>query len=234
MPKFSEDVSIDLVNEFFVLDRDAGVVVWRKSPAKNVYAGEVAGCVKACRKDKDGNEKSYSYVRIGGHHIPTSRVVWALAYGEWPNGRISFIDGNTLNLSVENLSLNKSLPKPFNFDDAEDRKEYYKEHRKVFKIDHADKHLQRKYGITIHDYGKMLVAQNGKCAICGSEEAGNREGQPKAFAVDHDHKTGKIRGLLCESCNQGIGKLKDDPDILRKAADYLETHHLASKAVGGI
>jgi len=69
-----------------------------------------------------------------------------------------------------------------------------------------------------------LLSQNGKCAICEGTDGGHRNGEPKALAVDHNHKTGKVRGLLCESCNQGIGKLKDSPETCRKAADYLEKH----------
>lgn len=225
MPKNIEDVSLDLVHEFLEYNEELGVVVWKQSPAKNVYAGEIAGCVKPIRTNKKGEQKSYSYIRIGGHNIPTSRIVWALVYKEWPKGRVTFVDGNPLNFNINNLSLREPLGLSFNRNNAEESKDYYKEHRRVNRLDHADKHLQRKYGITIHDYGKMLIAQNGKCAICGSEDAGSRDGKNKAFAVDHDHKTGKLRGLLCEACNQGIGKLKDDPNILRKAADYLDNQN---------
>lgn len=224
MPKSSEDVSLELVADFLSYDPETGLVVWKKSPSKNVYAGEIAGCVKACRQDKAGNSKSYSYVRIGGYSIPTSRIAWALYHGEWPNGKIKFLDGDTLNIKIENLSLNKSLPKPYNFSDAEDRADYYKEHRKVYKTDYSERDLQRKYGISLLEYSHIFMSQNGKCAICESETGGTRNGEPKALAVDHDHKTGKVRGLLCEACNQGIGKLKDDATILRKAAEYLKKH----------
>lgn len=47
-------------------------------------------------------------------------------------------------------------------------------------------------------------------------------GKPRTLAVDHDHETGCLRGLLCEGCNRGIGLLRDDPDLLRRAADYIE------------
>jgi hypothetical protein len=75
----------------------------------------------------------------------------------------------------------------------------------------------RRYGITVDDYDRMLVAQNGVCAICR---------QPcltgKRLAVDHDHATGKVRGLLCSNCNQGLGHYCDEPVLLRAAADYVE------------
>ena len=63
----------------------------------------------------------------------------------------------------------------------------------------------------------MLAAQDGKCAICGTTSTGNR----KAFHVDHDHKTGKVRGLLCSNCNTGIGNLRDDIGLLNRAIEYL-------------
>lgn len=65
-------------------------------------------------------------------------------------------------------------------------------------------------------YLALLQKQNGKCAICGTKDFGK-----KAPNVDHCHATGVIRGLLCCSCNRGIGLLKDDPELLLKAAGYL-------------
>jgi len=74
-------------------------------------------------------------------------------------------------------------------------------------------HLRRKYGITLEDYNSMFRNQNGRCAIC------NRDG--RELAVDHDHTTGKIRGLLCFSCNTSIGKFNDDISILKSAINYI-------------
>jgi hypothetical protein len=65
----------------------------------------------------------------------------------------------------------------------------------------------------------MLVSQKGRCAICFSESAGGRCGK---FAVDHCHKTGRVRGLLCAICNYVLGLLRDDPAAFRRAAAYLE------------
>ena len=59
-------------------------------------------------------------------------------------------------------------------------------------------HLQRTYGITPEEYDEMLLLQDGKCAICPKEEAG---GKHNVFCVDHDHRTGKVRQLLCKNCN---------------------------------
>ena len=75
------------------------------------------------------------------------------------------------------------------------------------------------YGITLKDYDRMFVEQNGKCKICGTEKVGNK--QCGRFNIDHDHKTNKVRGLLCHSCNLLLDNGKDDPKILMAAAQYL-------------
>jgi hypothetical protein len=79
--------------------------------------------------------------------------------------------------------------------------------------------LKQKYGITLEQYDAMLMNQDGKCPICD----GNL-GEKHRIAIDHDHKTGKVRELLHFRCNQGIGFFLDSPQLLRKAAEYLERH----------
>ena len=73
-------------------------------------------------------------------------------------------------------------------------------------------------------YRAMLAAQGGLCAICG--EAPNPDGVRAAsrLHVDHDHSTGVVRALLCTRCNQGIGYMRDRPDLLRLAAEYIERY----------
>lgn len=81
----------------------------------------------------------------------------------------------------------------------------------------------RRYGMTFADYDRLLAAQGGKCAICGGADPRHRKNSHvKRFCVDHDHATGKVRGLLCGPCNVGIGAMADDPARIRAAADYLE------------
>jgi len=80
-------------------------------------------------------------------------------------------------------------------------------------------HLKKRYGITPEDYEKMLTEQKGKCAICNRH--GQSPGNKRRLDVDHCHKTGKIRGLLCNRCNQSMGKVKDDIDLLKKFLAYL-------------
>ena len=77
-------------------------------------------------------------------------------------------------------------------------------------------HLRRKYGLTQNLFEGLVSAQLGHCAICGANE-------DLKLHVDHDHNTKKVRGLLCGKCNKAIGLLNDSPDLLRAAADYLES-----------
>ncbi len=82
---------------------------------------------------------------------------------------------------------------------------------------HKESYIRYNHGITLQDYDKILEEQGGKCKICGVETPGGRG----RFHIDHDHVTGKIRGLLCSSCNTGLGLFKDDANILIAAAHYL-------------
>jgi len=77
------------------------------------------------------------------------------------------------------------------------------------------------YGVTPDQYESMMLAQDGRCAICRSEDWPGKGNRPH---VDHDHVTGQVRGLLCGKCNVALGNLDDDPARLRAAADYLEAH----------
>lgn len=85
--------------------------------------------------------------------------------------------------------------------------------------------LKKLFGISIETYNALLDVQNGRCAICHQKETDTLRGKVKSLAVDHDHNTGKIRGLLCSSCNKAIGFLRDNPEIALRAATYLEEHN---------
>lgn len=86
----------------------------------------------------------------------------------------------------------------------------------------AERNLLRKFGITREEYDKLLKKQGGGCAICGEELGMMRAGKRLRLCVDHDHDTGEVRGILCTSCNNGLGRFKDDPELLLRAAEYLK------------
>lgn len=81
-----------------------------------------------------------------------------------------------------------------------------------------DRHLRRKYGITLNDYNAILAAQGGGCALCGKKQSTEK----LRLAVDHDHETGNVRGILCHHCNRAIGALGDSVDGIQRALDYLK------------
>lgn len=83
-------------------------------------------------------------------------------------------------------------------------------------------HLKRAYGMTPEEYRRMSDEQGGRCAACGDVPSG--AGHCGRLHVDHDHETGAIRGLLCVTCNQGLGQFKDSVVRLRRAAMYLERY----------
>ena len=85
-------------------------------------------------------------------------------------------------------------------------------------IRYQEQHLKRSYGITLNEYNQMLADQNHKCITCGTTEPGGKHGK---FMVDHSHITGKVRGLLCKSCNIALGEVKDNRQTLQKMIEYL-------------
>lgn len=79
--------------------------------------------------------------------------------------------------------------------------------------------ILNRYGITEIDYDKMFIQQKGRCAICCSDKS--KRTNSKHLCIDHSHKTGKIRGLLCHDCNVILAKLNDDVDMCKKIISYL-------------
>ena len=84
--------------------------------------------------------------------------------------------------------------------------------------------LKRQYGITLEEYDDMLKKQQGLCYLCGLPETASKATKDgvKNLAVDHCHKTGKVRKLLCTKCNTAIGLLNDDIGLVKRLAQYLE------------
>lgn len=100
---------------------------------------------------------------------------------------------------------------------------------KQWALDHPEKikewawreGIKRRHGVTLEQFNSLLSSQNGTCAICGKSP---QEG--KRLCIDHDHKTGIVRGLLCRNCNAAIGQLGDDPNMLSRAMQYLNQYQI--------
>lgn len=84
------------------------------------------------------------------------------------------------------------------------------------------RNLQSRFNIKIEQFNKMLIEQNYLCAICKKPETAKQNDKIQALSVDHNHKTGKIRSLLCQGCNQGLGNFKESCESLIEAIKYIE------------
>ena len=95
-------------------------------------------------------------------------------------------------------------------------------------IKKRDENLKRVYGIGIEEYNTLLEKQNNRCAICESTDPKGRKsgrgGGVDVFYVDHDHKTGNVRGLLCNICNRTMGYIGENSNVLEEMINYLQKH----------
>ena len=107
-------------------------------------------------------------------------------------------------LSADNFSKDSNAPGGLNY---------------KCKVCTRNQQLLMKFGITLEEYNKLLESQNGVCAICGKPPG------KKQLAVDHDHETSRVRGLLCSNCNHGLGNFKDTPKLLFGAIGYLSPNN---------
>lgn len=92
--------------------------------------------------------------------------------------------------------------------------------------------LQRRYGITLDEAKEIFESQNHKCKICGRELKlyGSKNAEDTAH-IDHNHTTGQVRGILCSSCNTGLGKFYDNPVFLQAAIDYLNNSQIKQETL---
>ncbi len=138
----------------------------------------------------------------------------------------------TRNLNIENFSKNrnnsdghtvwcKSCTSTYMklYRERPGGREYMKPFEQTYNRTHR---LKYKYGITADDYLAMFQSQLGKCKICKTETPGTGQ---QNFHIDHDHVSGKIRGLLCRACNSLLGYSKDSIEILQASIDYLIDSH---------
>ena len=134
-------------------------------------------------------------------------------------GEFSFLRGSADRLRYQCRDCTKNYNKEYW---AENRETYIPQMRASgysYNPKRINYQLIRNYGITLEDYEKMFKDQEGKCAICGHPETHPNK---KRLAVDHCHKTGKVRGLLCNKHNRIIGTMDDSVEELKRASAYLE------------
>ena len=163
-------------------------------------------CIK-CGEEKSLDEFGFHNRKKGQHRnmCKSCQSEWTKEFNKSSRGKELRKDWNEKN--VEKIERYRTL-----YRNDTVKHEAYKKYQR-------DYWLLKQFGITPDDYKKMLEGQNGKCAICGAIESHSKGHR---LAVDHDHETGKIRGLLCHNCNVGLGNFKDSPDLIRSAIEYLK------------
>jgi hypothetical protein len=120
---------------------------------------------------------------------------------------------------------------------TKEQKALHIEHTKKWRAENPDKrhkqersrHLLQTYGIVQKEYDDMLYSQQGCCKLCGKKLI--RESVKRYFSVDHNHSTGIVRGILCYNCNSGLGLFKDNPHLLERAKEYVNTDGFRRKEV---
>lgn len=131
-----------------------------------------------------------------------------------------------------NFKSEPDLSTGFDLRTREGRIAFNRAHRQQNPDVYRDRDLRKNFGISLIEYQEMENAQHGVCAICERPETVERSGRELSLAVDHDHFTGRTRGLLCSQCNQAIGKFEDRPELLQRAINYLASHGKSVPAWG--
>jgi Recombination endonuclease VII/HNH endonuclease len=185
--------------EYFPED---GIFMWRESK-KGRNMSKPAG----------GRQRGGRIISIDGEGYQCARLAWLYVHGELPNGYIQFDNGDTSDCRISNLRLGRTR----------------QESNRLFKERHPESNRKANWksrynGMTESDYMALYDVQSGVCDVCGQKEVATRGGKVRWLCVDHCHKTGEVRGLLCSACNTAVGYAMDDPSRLRAAADYLDRH----------
>lgn len=154
-------------------------------------------------------------VSFKGFRITGARIAWALGTGSADFRNIYAVNNDERDLRLANLKPRE-----------EDR---YDAHGKISRHIRYRYGLKARYGLMGADYDRMAEKQNFLCAICQKVETARnpRTGRPRSLTVDHDHRTGEVRELLCDCCNRMLGLVDDDPIILRRGIEYLVRHKRA-------
>lgn len=209
----AQELTANAVRQLFDYDPETGKLTWSVR-RKGIRLGQIAGSPK---KTTDG--RVHNYVRIDGVDYPAARLVWMHVTGEWPKARLVFKNDHPLDLRWDNLVEgefeHQTRITPIILED-ERRSRLAKNQRRV--------DLKRHFGLTEAKYNAMHAAQNGCCAMCGSPETETRGDKVKWLAVDHDHKTGAVRDLLCKRCNMTIGYAREEAPVLLAGIAYLARH----------
>jgi hypothetical protein len=140
---------------------------------------------------------------------------------KWRENNKEKIKANQIEINKKIKIQRKEFNQIFKEEDLEIKKTQFRKYRAEGKeyLGARKRMLKQKYNLSIEEFDKMFETQNFKCAICSNTHS---YGRRNTLHVDHCHETGKVRGLLCNNCNAGMGLLQDNIENLKKAIEYLE------------
>jgi len=206
--------------EVLSYDPNTGIFTWKVTVNSRAKVGCPAGMSQRMK-----NGKFYSSITYRGVKFSSAQVAWLLHNKEWPDRTVFYIDEDTTNLRISNLKL---ADRKANKVVSEDGKVSYR----MDKEQSRSYGLMRYYGMSYTEYAEKYAEQKGVCAICERPETAKVPGRKtehvqhstRDLSVDHDHKTGAIRGLLCNNCNHMLGAVNDSRELLLSAIKYLDKH----------
>jgi len=205
----------------------------RKPVAKNLclmhykrlhYRGSLERTKWDNRKRNPNYQRWRHLKRAYGMVDEWSSDFWAFcaAVGERPTARHRLFPlRNDELFGPENFAWIETLP--YDFSNPEDERQYQRDLRKIDPT-YERRQTLRRHGLTLDQYQALFKEQGGVCAMCKTPERTKRFGRVQHLCVDHDHETGRVRGLLCVNCNKVLGHAFDRPDILAAGALYLRNH----------
>ena len=199
---------------------ETGTFFWKTSPAKNVKVGTIAGGKTTIR---------YRYIKVDERDYTAQSLAWFFVKGEWPKGPLRSTSDNKFDTRIEFLRDSGTVgPGKFDHRTAEGRSAYLKAVRKEMPERYKEQDLKKNFGIDLAQYQAKFVEQKGVCAICSKPETAMRNGKVKWLAVDHNHTTEEVRGLLCTCCNTALGKFEENIEVMESAIKYLKKYGVTS------
>ncbi len=214
-------MTIERLREVLDYNPAEGTFIWKKRVSDRQLKGKNA----VGYYNRDG----YGVISLNRKSILAQKVAFILINGVSPRGMLRFKDGNSHNLKWENIEEKQWIEGSFDHSTEEGRKEYAKAYKEQMPIRTRESYLRCTYGIGIDQYNELFKSQGGCCAICTEPETAIGKDGPLPLAVDHDHVTGVVRGLLCRGCNVAIGGLKEKEENFLNAITYLEKHKQSQK-----
>ena len=210
------DLTPERLREVIAYDPESGSFSWKAKVGRSTRIGQPAGC-----RVKNGHK----YITLFGTDYTAQQLAWFHVHGVWPM-KLKFLNGDKGDHRIANLQEYRTIPR-LGIDrlTPEGKLAYRLAYQRAHQVAHKDHYrngrLYSGFRITLTEFNERLSAQDGVCAICKQPETMIRWGKETPLAIDHDHATGKVRGLLCSSCNNGIGRFKDDENTLQRAITYL-------------